>query len=154
VGRVLGATQGGVGAVVKIRAVYVDMMTKKQREIDIEPKVFIRSPDEIGAGIQWGAFPEYEYRNGENVLIGGYVISLDEADVLPAIIYSAEHTLENGTQYEIRKMIPYNFGRTKGLCWYRNSQMDKETHWYVKTPYFDAPTGVYILMRRTVGSNS
>jgi len=135
----------------KITALYMDMMTKESRSIEIEPKVFVRDPDETGAGIQWGAFPEYEYINDENVLVGGYVISLNESDVLPAIINSAESTLEDGARYEIRKMIPYNYGRTKGLCWYRNSQMDTENKWHVTSPYFDAPTGVFIMMRRTVG---
>jgi len=56
-------------------------------------------------------------------------ISLNERDLIEYLHADAARHLPPNTRYEIRKRVPGNFGRSRGMAWYRNKAMDKRERW-------------------------
>jgi hypothetical protein len=76
-----------------------------------------------------GPFPLKDVReSGDFVELWG-TITVNEVDVRVYLIADAARTLKPGQRFEVRKMIPSNYGRTFGMAWYRNDAMDKRESW-------------------------
>ena len=93
--------------------------------------------------------------DGEAVEFGSVQVSpdkwidldFDEADVIAALHAAARERLPPGTRYELRKKTPSNYGRTKGIAWYRHVLMDREPTWDAVPPTFINEGGYYLMGR-------
>lgn len=75
---------------------------------------------EIGNAINYGFVED----GGE-----GITINVDPIEVARALHEDAAKTLPANMRYELRAKVPTNYGRSKGMSWYRNDAMDATETW-------------------------
>ncbi len=56
-------------------------------------------------------------------------VTVNEAAVRGFLHADAAAVLEPGARYELRRKYPTNYGRTHGMCWYRNVALDTRKPW-------------------------
>jgi hypothetical protein len=100
--------------------------------------------------IETGEVFEYGYVPDRNI---GTPIGFDtKRQAVDYLIARAKENLSPGTRFEIREKFPGNYGRSRGLAWYRHPAMDADPTW--ETRHKDvtadnpivAPEGGYILL--------
>jgi len=68
-------------------------------------------------------------RIGDTELWGD--VTVDEEDLLKYLLADAAAALKPGTRFEIRKRYPTMYGRSHGMAWYREAEMDARETWGV-----------------------
>lgn len=96
---------------------------------------------ERARSVEWGNAIAYGWIDGqgdtpEERRRNGHESSLTPEKVKAYLHNDAREVLWPGARYEVRAMIPLNFGRTKGMAWYRNAKMDRGTleEWLSEAP--------------------
>lgn len=58
-----------------------------------------------------------------------FTTTVNRDDVIRCLRADAEDRLPLGTRYEIREKMPQNYGRTFGMAWLRDNDMDEVASW-------------------------
>ncbi len=69
-------------------------------------------------------------------------------DVLEELIESANETLNPGKRYEIRRSLPFSYGRLQAIRWQHTPDMENEEKWESPVnPRFDIEIGATVYTR-------
>lgn len=99
---------------------------------------------ELGIAVNYGWTCVASTEGGNE--LWGMVVLRDE-DVKAFLLKDANASLPCGTKFQIRKRFPGMYGRSHGMGWYRNAEMDIKAEWgFVPTAPMHAPEGGYLLV--------
>ena len=82
---------------------------------------------------------DYAAEYGQSIPITGRWEAQDQRWVINKLVHHARQCLPKGQRFELRMKIPTDYGRCRGIAWYRNQIMQREPHWKVGVYVYGKP---------------